>query len=108
MDDLFSVAQKEIQLTTELMKNFFKGVDIASVLFVLAVISVIFLKRLNFWRLISFLSTLFITFIVLLRLENFFLLTLSKEGAQTSIGISRVVFFIIAALMLIYNLAIKE
>jgi len=45
---------------------------------------------------------------LLVRVEAYLTATFGAESSQTSIGISRTVFLIIASVVLIYNTAIKD
>jgi len=108
VDKFFAVIFEQISYTAQLINTFFKGINITTLLLSIAVIYVIFLRKWMLRKIISFSSVLFLFFILLVRVEAYLTATFGAESSQTSIGISRTVFLIIASVVLIYNTAIKD
>lgn len=108
LDKILFEIKDQIYLTIILAKDFFKTVNISTVLMSLGLVYVVVLRKWPIPKLLSFFLFLGLLFVALIRVEALFLTTFGVEGSKVSIGISRFVFLIIAAVVLIYNALIKE
>lgn len=108
LDKILFEIKDQIYLTIILARDFFKTVNISTILLSLGLVYIVILRRWPLRKILSFFLFLALLFIVLVRLEAFFLASFGAEGSKVSIGISRMVSLILAAVALIYNAAIKE
>ncbi len=108
MESLILEIKDQLYQTVVLCKDYLKNVNLATALLGLALFYVIFLRRWTFKKIISFFVTIFLLFILLVRIEAFLLTTFGAEGSNIGIGVGRTVFFILVAMVLIYHAAVKE
>jgi len=108
MDKLIAEIIAQIVYTAELLKEFFMTINIINVLMGIGVIYIIFLRKWVFPKILSFFSLLFIMLIILVRVEAYAKSTFGADNSDISIGTARIVYLILAVLILIYNAAIKD
>lgn len=108
MDKIILEINNQIHTTIALAQVFFKNANLSTLLLSAGFLYIIFFRKWPFKKTGSFLLVIFLMFILMLRIEDFLKLTLSREGFDISIGISRTIFFIIATAVFFYLAAIRE
>lgn len=100
--------KNQIYETIILCKNFFSGFDIKILIASIAGFYFIFMRKWEIKKVFSFIFTLLLFFIILVRVEAYLQQTFGAEGSNIGIGIVRIIFMIIAAVVYIYHAAIKD
>ena len=107
MNDILFEIKNQIYETVILCQQFLKNVNLSTVLFSLGFLYIIFMRKWDFKKILSFFLVLLLLFVLLVRFEMFLTLTQDKETSSLPIAIGRTIFFIVVALVFIYHL-IKE
>lgn len=108
MEKIIFEIKNQIFETICLTQEYFKKLNLVPILLALVLFYIIFLRKWEFKKTISFLFIVFILFIVLVRTEDFLFSTFGAEGSFFSIDVARIVFLFISAIVFIYNATIKE
>ncbi len=108
MTNIILEIKNQIYETLVLCQDYLKNLNWTTVLLVLALLFVFFLRRWELKKTFSFLLVILLLFILLVRMEAFLMFTFGADGSDVAVGIGRTIFLIIAAAVLIYHAAIKE
>ncbi len=108
MDKIIFELKNQIYETAILCKNFFKGVNLWTLGFTLTLFFIFFFRRWEFKKTFSFFFTIFALFILLVRLEAFFISTLEAETSNFALSLTRTVAAIVAGAVFFYYAAVKE
>jgi len=100
--------KNQVYETLVLCQDYLKNLNWSTILLVLALLFVFFLRKWELRKIFSFLLVILLLFILLVRIEAFLVFTFGAEGSNMIVGIGRTIFLIIAAVVLIYHAAIKE
>jgi MFS superfamily sulfate permease-like transporter len=100
--------KNQIYETIVLCQEYLKNLNWSTVLLVLALLFVFFLRKWELKKILSFFLVILLFFILLVRIEAFLVFTFGAEGSNITVGIGRTIFLIIAAVVFIYHAAIKE
>ena len=88
--------------------SYVKSLNLVTSLVIVALLYIFLLRRWALKKTLSFAFTILVLFIVLVRVEAYLLATFGAEGSNIGIGVVRTVFFVLAAVVLIYNAAVKD
>lgn len=94
--------------TVVLCTNYLKGFNLMTVFLVFLLLYILVIRKWELKKIIQFFISLILSFVLLVRFENFSFATFGEEGSSFAIGIARIVFIIIAALVFLYYATIKE
>lgn len=108
MTNIILEIKDQIYETIVLCQDYLKNLNWTTVLMVLALLFVFFLRKWELKKTFSFILVILLLFILLVRIEAFLVFTFGAEGSNITVGIGRTIFLIIAAVVLIYHAAIKE
>ncbi|HAJ56203.1 MAG TPA: hypothetical protein DCL35_00345 [Candidatus Omnitrophica bacterium] len=108
MNNIILEIKEQIYQTITLATDFFKGTDLKTLLLSLGLFYIIFLRKWPLKKIGSFFFTTLLLFILMIRTESFLVTRFGTDNSMISIGICRVVFVIVTAVVFIYNAAVKE
>ena len=108
MDKIILEIKDQIYETIILCQEYLKNLNWSTVLLILALLFVFFLRKWELKKSFSFVLVILLLFILLVRIEAFLVFSLDIEGSNITVGIGRTIFLIIAAVVLIYHAVIKD
>ncbi len=108
MDKIIFEIKDQIYKTAIMCKDYVKDINPLVLGLVLLIIFVLLLHRWEFKKTFTFFATIFALFIILVRLEAFFLSWLEPETASFILSLSRTVAIIVAGAVFLYFAAVKE
>lgn len=108
MEQIILEIKNQIYETIILCKNFFNGFDMKILIVSIAGFYFIFMRKWEIKKVFSCIFTMLLFFIILVRIEAYLQQTFGAEGSNIAIGIGRIIFLIIAAVVYIYRAAIKD
>lgn len=91
-----------------LCKNYLSSYDLKILGASIAAFYIVFMRKWEFKKTISFTLILFIFFIILVHVETSLQQTFGAEGSNIGIGVSRIIFVIIMAIVYIYHAFVKN
>ena len=108
VDKIILEIKDQIYETIILCQEYLKNLNWSTVLLILALLFVFFLRKWELKKSFSFVLVILLLFILLVRIEAFLVFSLDIEGSNITVGIGRTIFLIIAAVVLIYHAVIKD
>jgi len=108
MKNIVLEIKNQVYETLTLCQEYVKNLNWSTILLVLALLYVFFLRKWELKKILSFILVILLFFILLVRIEAFLTFTFGAEGSNITIGIGRTIFLIIAAVVFIYHAAIKD
>jgi hypothetical protein len=108
MDNIFFEIKNQLYETAVLVVAFCKTINpyVAGAVF-LALYLLVFRKWL-FRKILSFCLTIFLLFILFVRINNILVTTLAQDPSSFTVGIFHTVSLIIAGIILLYYAAVKQ
>jgi hypothetical protein len=107
MNDLFFEIKNFVYETGVMCLEYLRRMPKPTAILGLAVIILLFLRRMSVRKIFSFLVAAILLFVVLVRLETILTARFGEEASQIGIAVTRTVFVIMAGVILLYH-SIKE
>lgn len=108
MDKVLFEIKNFIYVTIMLVKDFFRGTNLLTVLAVLIILYAFFFRRWLFKKTCSFFLTIGLIFVFYLHINNFFARLLTPENASIPLGILQTVAGIVFIMVFLYYATVKE
>ncbi|MFH1690961.1 MAG: hypothetical protein ABIC68_00105 [Candidatus Omnitrophota bacterium] len=108
MEQLILEIKTQIYDTFILCKNYLGNLDLKVVGVSIVLFYFLLMRKWEAKKTFSFTFLALLLFVILVRLENSLLLKFGAEGSHMGIGVSRIVFFVIIAIIYIYQVALKD
>jgi Na+-transporting NADH:ubiquinone oxidoreductase subunit NqrB len=108
MDKIFFEIKNQLYETAQLVVEFCKTINpyVAGAV-VLALYLLVF-RRWMFRKILSFCLTIFLLFVLFVRIDNILLTNFGQDPSSFSVGVFRTVSIIIAGIILLYYAAVKQ
>ena len=108
MENIIFDLKNEIYRTMMMCQDYLKTVNWGTTLMILVILYILFLRKWTLKKNLSFMLIMALLFVLLVRSEAFLKATFGAEDSNLAIAVGKIIFLIIAAVVLIYNAAIKE
>ena len=108
MNKILFEIKSQLYETAVLVVGFCKNINPYVAGAVLLALYLVVFRKWMFNKILSFCLTIFLLFVLYVRMENVLLVTFAQEASSFTVGVFRTVSCIVAGMILLYYAAVKQ